>query len=132
MQIYFNFLFYNQYFNTISQYSFISFVTCVACPLLELKYSMLLIRYSQLHSFYYVKKGKYSIPLLFLEGNSWHILLLWPVYRPYWQQVSYKENEKQQELYWLVIHASFYMNSFYKPEGGHTQTHIRIPTYQQI
>ena len=57
----------NSYCNTIGQSTFISFATCIACPLLKL---ILLVMYNWLNSFYCDINGKYSVILLFFTSNQ--------------------------------------------------------------
>ena len=53
--------FYKSYCITRGQSSFISFATRTACPLLKLKYSILLAMYSWINAFYRVMNDRYSI-----------------------------------------------------------------------
>ena len=68
----------NSYCNTIGQYSLISSATRMACPLLKLKPSVLLVMYNWLNGFYRVMDGKYSITLLFFGSNTRRASLLRP------------------------------------------------------
>ena len=67
---------YTHQCNTIGQSCFISFAIRTACTLLKLKYSVLLVMYSWLNSFYCVMNSKYSITLLFFGSNSRRASLL--------------------------------------------------------
>ena len=68
----------NSYCNTIGQSTFISFTNCIACSLLKLKHSILLVMYNWLNSFYCDINSKYSVTLLFFASNQRHALLLRP------------------------------------------------------
>ena len=55
----------NSYYNTIGQSTFISFATWIACPILKLKRSILLVMYNWLNIY-----GKYSVTLPFFASNQ--------------------------------------------------------------
>ena len=60
----------NSYCNTIGQFCFVNFTTCMAHPLLKLKCCILLVMYNWLNGFYRVMNSKYSITLLFFGSKK--------------------------------------------------------------
>ena len=94
--------------NIISQSSFISFTTLMACSLSKLKHSILLVMYSCINAFYCVMNSKYSITLLFFGSNSQGALLLRPC--PSISTANVITEGCRTCL--MVIRASFHMNNY--------------------